>query len=145
LLKILLMTVLWCLACSLAAFAVALGAFLLGATEVETPAKIVGFAVAITAAGAFYVMIIWFVGDIIHCSPELGRQVIAWAFGDIYARPGLPPRDRQLVTLGMLTALGGCEPQLEVHINAALNIGITPGRSLRRCCTRPSTAACPAP
>jgi 4-carboxymuconolactone decarboxylase len=59
-------------------------------------------------------------------SPELGHQVIAWAFGDIYARPGLPPRDRQLVTLGMLTALGGCEPQLEVHINAALNVGLTP-------------------
>lgn len=58
-------------------------------------------------------------------SSELGHQVIAWAFGDIYARPGLPPRDRQLVTLGMLTALGGCEPQLEVHINAALNVGLT--------------------
>lgn len=61
-------------------------------------------------------------------SPELGRQVIAWAFGDIYARPGLPPRDRQLVTLGALTALGGCEPQLEVHIGAALNVGLTPAQ-----------------
>jgi 4-carboxymuconolactone decarboxylase len=26
----------------------------------------------------------------------------------------------------MLTALGGCEPQLEVHINAALNVGLAP-------------------
>ncbi|MFD1933155.1 carboxymuconolactone decarboxylase family protein [Nonomuraea mangrovi] len=59
-------------------------------------------------------------------SPELGHQVVAWAFGDIYTRPGLPLRDRQLVTLGALTALGGCEPQLEVHINAALNVGLTP-------------------
>lgn len=59
-------------------------------------------------------------------SPELGHQVVAWAFGDIYSRPGLRPRDRQLVTLGMLTALGGCEPQLDVHINAALNVGLTP-------------------
>ncbi len=59
-------------------------------------------------------------------SPELGHQVVAWAFGDIYDRPGLAPRDRQLVTLGMLTALGGCEPQLDVHINAALNVGLTP-------------------
>jgi 4-carboxymuconolactone decarboxylase len=58
-------------------------------------------------------------------SPELAHQVVAWAFGDIYARPGLVPRDRQLVTLGMLTALGGAEPQLEVHINAALNVGLT--------------------
>ncbi|MFI2754547.1 carboxymuconolactone decarboxylase family protein [Cellulomonas sp. P22] len=59
-------------------------------------------------------------------SPELGHQVVAWGFGDIYARPALAPRDRQLVTLGMLTALGGCEPQLDVHINAALNVGLTP-------------------
>lgn len=44
----------------------------------------------------------------------------------MYDRPGLAPRDRQLVTLGMLTALGGCEPQLEVHINAALNVGLAP-------------------
>jgi len=26
----------------------------------------------------------------------------------------------------MLTALGGCEPQLEVHVNAALNVGLSP-------------------
>ncbi|MFD7865161.1 carboxymuconolactone decarboxylase family protein [Streptomyces sp. NPDC057682] len=59
-------------------------------------------------------------------SPELGHQVVSWAFGDIYERTALPPRDRQLVTLGMLTALGGCEPQLDVHINASLNVGLTP-------------------
>lgn len=59
-------------------------------------------------------------------APELGYQIVAWGFGDIYARSGLQPRDRQLVTLGMLTALGGCEPQLEVHIGAALNVGLQP-------------------
>lgn len=59
-------------------------------------------------------------------APELANQIVAWGFGEIYSRPGLVPRDRQLVTLGMLTALGGAEPQLEVHINAALNVGITP-------------------
>ncbi|MET8864844.1 carboxymuconolactone decarboxylase family protein [Nonomuraea sp. NPDC004580] len=58
-------------------------------------------------------------------NPELGHQVVAWGFGEIYNRPGLSPRDRQLVTLGMLTALGGCEPQLDVHVNAALNVGLT--------------------
>jgi 4-carboxymuconolactone decarboxylase len=59
-------------------------------------------------------------------APELGYQVVAWGFGEIYSRPGLEPRERQLVTLGMLTALGGSEPQLEVHIGAALNVGLTP-------------------
>lgn len=61
-------------------------------------------------------------------SPELAHHVVAWGFGEIYSRPELEPRDRQLVTLGMLTALGGCEPQLEVHINAALNVGLRPGQ-----------------
>lgn len=58
-------------------------------------------------------------------SPVLGEQVMI-GFGEIYGRPELRPRDRQLVTLGMLTALGGCEPQLEVHVNASLNVGLTP-------------------
>jgi 4-carboxymuconolactone decarboxylase len=59
-------------------------------------------------------------------SPEMGHQIVAWGFGEIYSRPQLVPRDRQLVTLGMLTALGGCEAQLEVHIHTALNVGLTP-------------------
>lgn len=73
--------------------------------------------------GTAGVKVIDALGDI---SPELAHQVVAWGFGEIYSRPGLEPRDRQLVTLGMLTALGGCEPQLEVHINASLNVGLTP-------------------
>ena len=59
-------------------------------------------------------------------SPEMAHQIVAWGFGEIYARPALEPHDRQLVTLGALTALGGCESQLEVHVNAALNVGLTP-------------------
>jgi 4-carboxymuconolactone decarboxylase len=66
------------------------------------------------------------VDSLADISPELGHEIVAWAFGDMYQRPELAPRDRQLVTLGMLTALGGCEPQLEVHINAALNVGLSP-------------------
>ena len=58
-------------------------------------------------------------------NPALGHHVAAFAFGDIYDRPGLDARSRQLVTLGALTALGACEPQLKVHINAALNVGLT--------------------
>ncbi|MET8447573.1 carboxymuconolactone decarboxylase family protein [Streptomyces sp. NPDC005209] len=65
------------------------------------------------------------VDSLADISPELGHQIVAWAFGDIYDRSGLAPRDRQLVTLGMLTALGGCEAQLDVHVNAALNVGLT--------------------
>jgi 4-carboxymuconolactone decarboxylase len=66
------------------------------------------------------------VDSLADVSPELGHQVVAWGFGEIYRRPQLVPRDRQLVTIGMLTALGGCEPQLRVHVNASLNVGLTP-------------------
>ena len=57
-------------------------------------------------------------------SPVFAEQVLL-GFGEIYARPQLSPRDRQLVTLGILTALGGCEPQLEVHVGAGLNVGLS--------------------
>lgn len=59
-------------------------------------------------------------------APELGHQIVAWGFGEIYARDQLKPQQRQLITLGILTALGGCEPQLKVHINASLNVGLSP-------------------
>ncbi|RRO20702.1 carboxymuconolactone decarboxylase family protein [Saccharopolyspora rhizosphaerae] len=58
-------------------------------------------------------------------NPALGHHVAAFAFGDIYDRPGLDRRSRQLVTLGVLTALGSCDPQLRVHIGAALNVGLS--------------------
>jgi 4-carboxymuconolactone decarboxylase len=58
-------------------------------------------------------------------APDLGRYVVEFAFGDIYSRPDLDLRQRQLVTIAALTTLGGCEPQLEVHVNAALNVGLS--------------------
>jgi 4-carboxymuconolactone decarboxylase len=67
-----------------------------------------------------------FVESLSGVSPVLARQVAEWGFGEIYSRPQLVPRDRQLVTIGMLTALGGCEPELRLHIGVALNVGVTP-------------------
>ncbi|ROO89134.1 4-carboxymuconolactone decarboxylase [Actinocorallia herbida] len=66
------------------------------------------------------------VTSVADVSPELAHQIIAWAYGEMLARPVLAPRDRQLVTLGMLAALGGCEPQLELHVGASLNAGLSP-------------------
>jgi 4-carboxymuconolactone decarboxylase len=65
------------------------------------------------------------IGSLADVSPALGHHVAAFAFGDVYDRPGLDARSRQLVTIGVLTALGGCEPQLKVHVGAALNVGLT--------------------
>ncbi|SFJ34728.1 carboxymuconolactone decarboxylase family protein [Brevibacillus centrosporus] len=59
-------------------------------------------------------------------APDLGRYIVEFAFGDIYSRDGLDLKQRQLVTLASLTTQGGCEPQLQVHINAALNVGLSP-------------------
>jgi 4-carboxymuconolactone decarboxylase len=60
-------------------------------------------------------------------APDLGRYVVEFAYGEIYQRPVLDLRQRQLVTISALTTLGGAEPQLEVHVNAGLNVGLTAG------------------
>jgi 4-carboxymuconolactone decarboxylase len=57
-------------------------------------------------------------------APDLGRYVVEFAYGDIYSRPVLDLRQRQLVTISALTSLGGAEPQLEVHVNGGLNVGL---------------------
>ncbi|WP_017150396.1 carboxymuconolactone decarboxylase family protein [Bacillus bingmayongensis] len=59
-------------------------------------------------------------------APDLGKYVVEFAFGDIYPREGLDLNQRQLVTIASLTTQDGCEPQLNVHINAALNVGLSP-------------------
>jgi len=57
---------------------------------------------------------------------DLGRYMVEFPYGDIYSRDGLAARDREIATIAMLTALGGREPQLRVHVNSALNVGLTP-------------------
>jgi len=59
-------------------------------------------------------------------SPDLGKYIIEFAFGDIYSRPALSLQEREIITIVSLLTAGGCEPQLEVHINGALNTGIDP-------------------
>ncbi len=56
---------------------------------------------------------------------DLGRYIVEFAFGDIYCRPGLSLRDRELITVAMLAAMGAREPQLDVHLHGALNVGVT--------------------
>ncbi len=59
-------------------------------------------------------------------APDLARYVIEFAYGDIYTRPGLHPKQRELCIVASLTALGNRERQLRDHIQAALNSGCTP-------------------
>jgi len=59
-------------------------------------------------------------------APALGKYIVEFAFGDIYCRENLDLKEREMITLSSLLTLGGCETQLDVHINGALNVGITP-------------------
>jgi 4-carboxymuconolactone decarboxylase len=58
-------------------------------------------------------------------APDLGRYTIEFPFGDIYSRPGLDLKSREIATVAALTALGNALPQLKVHIHGALNVGCT--------------------
>jgi 4-carboxymuconolactone decarboxylase len=61
------------------------------------------------------------VGDVAPKLAELTDEVL---FGDVWARPGLSPRDRSLITVAALTALGRTD-QLRSHLGLALDNGVT--------------------
>ncbi|MBD5166619.1 MAG: carboxymuconolactone decarboxylase family protein [Helicobacter sp.] len=66
------------------------------------------------------------IDSLANIAPDLGKFIIEFAFGDIYTRGELNLQERELITLSSLLTAGGCEPQLTVHIHAALNVGIAP-------------------
>lgn len=58
--------------------------------------------------------------------PDVERLLVEFPFGDVYTRPGLALREREIATVAALTALGHTAPQLKVHVHAALHVGCTP-------------------
>jgi 4-carboxymuconolactone decarboxylase len=56
-------------------------------------------------------------------APDFARYMVEFPFGDIYTRPGLDLKSREIATIAALTALGNATPQLKVHVHAALNVG----------------------
>ena len=58
-------------------------------------------------------------------APDFAQYVLDFGFGDIYSRPGLDLRSREIATIAALTAIGHAQPQLKVHIAAGLNVGLT--------------------
>jgi 4-carboxymuconolactone decarboxylase len=58
-------------------------------------------------------------------APDFARYLIEFPFGDIYSRPGLDLRSREIAVVAALTAMGHATPQLKVHIGAAINVGVT--------------------
>jgi 4-carboxymuconolactone decarboxylase len=57
-------------------------------------------------------------------APDFYRYVAESAFGMIWSRPGLAMRDRSLVTVAQLAALGRTE-ELRAHLRGALNVGLS--------------------
>jgi 4-carboxymuconolactone decarboxylase len=58
-------------------------------------------------------------------APDFARFLIEFPFGDIYSRPTLDLKSREIAVVAALTALGNAAPQLKVHIHGALNVGCT--------------------
>lgn len=58
-------------------------------------------------------------------SPDLGRSIIDFAFGQVYTREGLDLHPRELITVASLAAMGCATPQLKVHTHGFLNVGGT--------------------
>ncbi len=58
-------------------------------------------------------------------APDLAKYAIEFAYGDVYTRPGLDLKTREIVAVSALAALGNATLQLKSHINNALNVGCT--------------------
>ena len=61
-------------------------------------------------------------------SPEIEIFLKEHLFADIFERDVLSYSDRELVTISVLSSIGGVEPMLRSHLNICLNVGITPGQ-----------------
>ena len=57
---------------------------------------------------------------------DLAKDLSLFVTGRMYAREKIPHRTRQLVTISALTVLSRTE-ELKLHIEAALNVGCSPG------------------
>lgn len=58
-------------------------------------------------------------------SPDLLEIVFGFAFTDIIDRHGLDLKTREMLTVAALTSMSTAPAQLEFHIRAALNVGVT--------------------
>jgi 4-carboxymuconolactone decarboxylase len=56
---------------------------------------------------------------------EFQDLITRYAWGEIWARPGLPRHTRSLLTIGLMIALNRGE-ELKLHLRAARNNGVTP-------------------
>lgn len=58
-------------------------------------------------------------------APAAADSVVEFIFGDLYANQDLDLRSRQIATIAAIATLGHAQPQLEIHLRGALNIGLS--------------------
>jgi len=58
-------------------------------------------------------------------APDMARFVAEFPYGDVYSRPTLDLKTRELITVAAITTLGTSPLQLKSHIKGALNVGCT--------------------
>lgn len=63
------------------------------------------------------------VASLADIAPDFARYLVEFPFGDIYSRPQLDLKAREIGVVAALTAMGNARPQLKVHIRGALNVG----------------------
>lgn len=61
-------------------------------------------------------------------APEIEIFLKEHLFADLFERDVLNYSERELVTISVLSSIGGVEPMLAGHFNICLNIGFTPGQ-----------------
>ncbi len=65
------------------------------------------------------------IDSLAEIAPDFATYLFEFPFGDIYSRPRLGLREREIATVAALAAMGTAQPQLKIHIEAGLNVGLT--------------------
>lgn len=72
-------------------------------------------------------------GRVREASPVLAAGVEEFIFADVFSRSGLPARERELLTVAVLAAIGGADNQLGVHVPAAIECGADAEELIQLC------------
>lgn len=58
--------------------------------------------------------------------PDLTNKILEDIYGSAYRRKNISIKTRHLITIGVISAMGGCDNQLQFQLEAAINLGIKP-------------------
>ncbi|WP_051691004.1 carboxymuconolactone decarboxylase family protein [Photorhabdus australis] len=65
------------------------------------------------------------IGSLAELDADLPFLITDYAFGAVVGREGLDLKTREMLSVASLITLGNAQPQLELHMRAALNVGVT--------------------